>query len=230
MTDSVLTTILDEVIKFVVEHGFPAAIGLVAGGTGGAALTNFFRTNSLGNTDFKIVEESTKVVLQPAPAAGSLLVNVHRQFKLKLRNKSKQGTYRFRSELNGNSILGKWLPGCQIILNDAGLRLNYEEENSIIVSDACHVSARDTLTVTLHSTETIAKGRGCYALVVSNPKERTTMQWRLEDFHDSAPKVRAFASSDDFDLLILRCGVAELVHESSHQVTYFFLWAKELPG
>lgn len=176
----------------------------------------------------EILWEATEVVLGPAAAVGQLHVNVHREFTLKLRDKAKKGIFQLRAELKGDSVSGKWLPGCQIKLNDTSLELHYEDENALIRAAPCKVTSRDTLTITLKSTETITKGRGFYSLVISNPKEKTTIQWSLEEFHESPPSVRAYASSEDFDLIILKSGVKEPIHESSHQVTYFFTWAEEL--
>ena len=52
-----MTDLVDEILKLAVQHGLPAAISLVAGGTGGVVLTKFLRRNPLGNVDFKILPD-----------------------------------------------------------------------------------------------------------------------------------------------------------------------------
>ncbi len=222
----IFTTLGSTLVKSLVEQGIP----LLAGGAGGAGLAKIFLSgNPLNNTDFRITTETTDLCIMGDPGSAShLRVYVKRKFTLRLRDEKKKGRYQVRVDLNGNNIEGKWDDGCAVYLDpNRPFELTFENDRSVIKARTPKLTREHELTVKLNSVEKISKGRRFYSLVITNPKDQTTFHWKVDDSANSIrPHARAFASSEDFDLVVLPEGAEHAIHESSHQVTYFITWSE----
>jgi len=214
-------TIVEAIIDGAAKHGIPAALGFVAGGT--AAFAKWLPKNPVNNFDFRITREQTDVSIDPDPASAThARVRVKRDFSLKLRDDKKKGRYEINLDLNQTH--GKWDKDCRITLDDEHLGIKRENEDSIIRAKTPKLTRSRKLDVVLSSSERISKARRFYALVISNPKDDTTFQWSIDPAATGIESARAYASSEDFDLILLAPGKAHPIHQSAQQVTYFITW------
>jgi hypothetical protein len=215
-----------EVGKTIAQYALTA----VAGG----GLTWALRgRRPLSSKDFRITKESTTLTISPVrQASDSVSVRVVRNYEMKLHGRTKKGVYKLYVDLKGNNVSGQWESGCQFLKNDKAVSgLVYDDNATVISARPCNVSALDVLKLTLISVETISRKRGFYALAIDSPKDETQFKWNLKSFGSESFKAKAFASSEDFDLIILPQGDDYTIGKSLHSVSYFVTWSKELvPG
>lgn len=218
-----------EIGKSLVQYALPAAVAGIGAGSGITWLKTLGK-QPLAGKDFKITKESTVLTLSPIEdASDSLYVRVVRNYEMRLKGDRKKGVYTLSVDLKGNNVSGKWEPGCQFLKNNTAVNgLAYEDDDTVIRADPCQVQLIDTLKLTLISREKITRKRGFYALTINSPKEKTRFCWKLNGFAGSDFKARAFASSEDFDLIMLPHDTEKAIGESAHPVSYFVTWSREL--
>jgi hypothetical protein len=222
----VLTTIVTTLVKAGIEHGLPAGAAFFAGGGMWAAINKLAAKNPLNNSDFRITAEQTSVSIGPDPAsAHHALVKVKREFSLKLRDDKKKG--RFQIDLDLSETEGKWDRECAVRLDETSLALTFGGERASIKAQTPKLTRPTQLDIVLTSIERISKARCFYSLAVSNPKDSTKFRWSVEPsaagVHGSA---RGFASSEDFDLIVVPPGEERSIHESKRPVIYFITWSE----
>ena len=218
-------TVVDAIVDAGIKYGIPAAAGFFAGGaTLGTIITKLVPRNPVNNGDFRITKEETVVSIEADDGSERYArVCVNRAFRLKLRDDRKQGRFEINIDLSPTE--GKWAECLVRLDDDQYLEVNFEKERSIVRAKTPKLTRQRKLDVVLSSTERIAKARHFYALTISNPKDVTTFHWKVQKGTlGMAESARAFAYSEDFDLITLAPGETRNIHQSSHQVTYFITW------